>query len=244
MELAGKSQKPGFWLGSLLTAIQMEPNFPASGSQYSNYVRFENSALLTCLLSTAMLQIFNADSTTDDVVPLIVSDEQSNEQLAETVSQTLARQLHAETEKRFFLEEAIDLLDLETREDSSTLMNVLNLLNRTADTRQILIADRDGQLVESSFCVGQHQPELSIGTVTWLIDQADRACRQHADYAKSFISQLTLDQEILTMPLLGQGDPKRWMIAIGDSKKRRLNDQRWLFESARRLLERLTVKFD
>ena len=92
--------------------------------------------------------------------------------------------------------------------------------------------------------MGQYQPELSIGTVTWLIDQADRARQQHADNAKSFISQLTLDQEMLTMPLLGQGDPKRWMIAIGDSKKRRLNDQRWLFESARRLLERLTVKFD
>jgi len=143
-----------------------------------------------------MLQIFNADSTTDEVVPLIVS---------------LARQLHAETEKRFFLEEAIDLLDLETGEDSSTLMNVLNLLNRTAGTKQILIADRDGQLFESSFCV---------------------------------VSRLTLDQEMLTMPLLDQREEKRWMIAIGDSNKRSLKDQRSLFESARRLLERLIVDFD
>jgi len=135
-------------------------------------------------------------------VPLIVSDEQSSEALGETVSQTLARQLHAETEKRFFLEEAIDLLDLETAEDSSTLMNVLNLLNRTAGTRQILIADRDGQLVESSFCLGQYEPELSIGTITWLIDQADRKCQQsqhYADNAKFSISRLTLDQDTLTM---------------------------------------------
>ena len=190
-----------------------------------------------------MLQIFNADSTTDEVVPLIVSEEQLCGQSAETVSKTLARQLHAETEKRFFLEEAIDLLDLETGEDSSALMNVLNLLNRTAGTRQILIADRDGQLFESSFCVGQYEPELSIGTITWLIDQADRARQQHAD-SKSLVSRLTLDQEMLTMPLLDQREEKRWMIAIGDSNKRSLKDQRSLFESARRLLERLIVDFD
>ena len=194
-----------------------------------------------------MLQIFNADSTTDDVVPLIVSDEQSLGDQDETISQTLARQLHAETEKRFFLEEAIDLLDLETGEDSSTLMNVLNLLNRTANTRQILIADRDGQLMGASFCVAQHQPELSIGTITWLIDQADRKfqqSQQHAGNAKPAVSRLTLDQEMLTMPLLDRGDPKKWMIAIGDSQQRSLKDQRGLFESARRLLERLTVDFD
>lgn len=190
-----------------------------------------------------MLQIFNADSTTDEVVPLIVSEEQLCGQSAETVSKMLARQLHAETEKRFFLEEAIDLLDLETGEDSSTLMNVLNLLNRTAGTKQILIADRDGQLFESSFCVGQYEPELSIGTITWLIDQADRARQQHAD-SKSLVSRLTLDQEMLTMPLLDQREEKRWMIAIGDSNKRSLKDQRSLFESARRLLERLIVDFD
>ena len=191
-----------------------------------------------------MLQIFNADSTTDEVVPLIVSEEQSRGQSAETVSKTLARQLHAETEKRFFLEEAIDLLDLETGEDSSTLMNVLNLLNRTAGTRQILIADRDGQLVESSFCVGQYESELSIGTITWLIDQADRACQQHADNSKSLISRLTIDQEVLTMPLFGQREEKRWMVAIGDTQKRGLKNQRSLFESARRLLERLMVNLD
>jgi len=102
-----------------------------------------------------MLQIFNADSTTDAAAPLIVSNDHSREPSSETVSKTLARQLHAETEQRFFLEEAIDLLDLKTGEDSSTLMNVLNLLNRTADTKQILISDRDGQLIESSFCRGQ-----------------------------------------------------------------------------------------
>ena len=191
-----------------------------------------------------MLQIFNADSTTNEVVPLIVSQEPLRGQSAETVSKTLARQLHAETEKRFFLEEAIDLLDLETGEDSSTLMNVLNLLNRTAGTKQILIADRDGQLVESSFCLGQYEPELSIGTITWLIDQADCAWQQRADNSKTFISRLTLDQEILTMPLLGQREEKRWMIAIGDSHRRSLKDQRSLFGSARRLLERLIVNFD
>jgi len=170
---------------------------------------------------------------------MIVSEDQSREPSSETVSKTLARQLHAETEKRFFLEEAIDLLDLKTGEDSSTLMNVLNLLNRTAGTRQILIADRNGQLFASSFCVGQYEPELSIGTITWLIERADRACQQHADYSKSLISRLTLDKEMLTMPLSGQREEKRWMIAIGDSPKRSLKDQRCLFESARRLLKRL-----
>lgn len=192
-----------------------------------------------------MLQIFNADKTAADVVPLVLPEEQSDKTTTQTtVSQTLARQLHAETEKRFFLEEAIDLLDLQTGEDSSTLMNVLNLLNRTADTSQILIADRDGQLVESSFCVGQYQPELSIGTVTWLIDQADRACLQHADNSKCSISRLSLDKEMLTMPLLDRGKPTRWMIAIGGSSKRCLEDQRPLFESARRLLQRLMVNCD
>ena len=196
-----------------------------------------------------MLQIFNAHNTTDEVVPLIVSDEQSVGQSvgqsATTVSQTLARQLHAETEKRFFLEEAIDLLDLETAEDSSTLMNVLNLLNRTAGTTQILIADRDGELLESSFVVGQQEPELSIGTVTWLIDQADRASGQHAGCCKSSISRLTLDQEILTMPLFDQENAKRWLIAVGaTAEKRSLKDQISLFESARRLLARLMVSCD
>jgi hypothetical protein len=191
-----------------------------------------------------MLQIFNADSPTDDTVPLIASEEPMHEQSGGTVTQTLARQLHAETEKRFFLEEAIDLLDLEVGKDSSALMNVLNLLNRTADTRQILIADKDGQVFESSFSVGQYQSELSIGTVTWLIDQAERTCRQHTTNSKPSITRLTVDQEVLTMPLLDRGDPRRWVIAIGDSRKLSLNDRRWLFESARRLLERLTVKFD
>jgi hypothetical protein len=186
-----------------------------------------------------MLQIFNADSTCENFVPLTAREEQSDERSAETISKTLAGQLHAETENRFFLEEAIDLLDFKVVEDSSSLMNVLNLLNRTAGTRQILIADRDGRLIESSFVVGREETELSIGTVTWLIDQADRA-QQRSGGCKPSISRLTLDQEILTMPLACQLDAERWMIVIGDpSEKRGLKDQASLFQSARRLLERL-----
>ncbi len=191
-----------------------------------------------------MLQIFNADSTSQDFVPIVVQDEQSVERSAKTVSQTLARQLHAETEKRFFLEEAIDLIDLKPAEDSSSLMNVLNLLNRSASTRQILIADRDGELAESSFVLGREEAELSIATVTWLIDQADRN-RQRSGYGKSTITRLTLDQEILTLPLCDQADAKRWMIVIGDSSQQRsLKDQTPLFESARRLLQRLMADLD
>jgi hypothetical protein len=190
-----------------------------------------------------MLQIFNAESPTETVVPLVASKERSRskEAQAESVSRTLAEQLHAETEQRFFLEEAIDLLDLKTEEDSSVVANVLNLLNRTAGTTQILIADQNGRVFEASFCLGEDHSELSVGTLTWLIDQAQRKCRKHANEVRSSISQLTLDQETLTMPLLGRAHSQRWMIAIGNSKKRSLQHQRALFESARRLLGRLAT---
>jgi len=75
--------------------------------------------------------------------------------------------------------------------------------------------------------------------ITWLIDQADCACQQHADNSKSSVSRLTIDQETLTMPLLDGAKPKRWLIAVGSFQQRSLKDQRSLFESARRLLKRL-----
>ena len=186
-----------------------------------------------------MLQIFDANSVRAEPAPLNVSD-----QTAVADQQTLARQLHAETEKRFFLEEAIDLLDLETTEDSSSLINVLNLLNRTANTKQILIVDREGQLIHSSFCLGQYQPDLSIGTITWLIDQAIGESSQRVTQSRISLVRLAIDQETLTMPILGRGEVKAWLIATGNSKVRCLKDQRALFESARRLLERLIVQFD
>jgi len=195
-----------------------------------------------------MLQIFNAHEGFEEDASAIVSIEQSPEspespgqsELARSTRDKLVQQLHCETEKRFFLEEALDLLDFQTGEDSSSLTNVLNLLNRTAGTQRILIASSDGQLIASSFCSGEYQEDMTIGTITWLIDQAVRVCQKHNNDSKISVSRLTVSEEALTMPLSNSSTEKHWMIVTGgDSQTRSLKDQQQLFESARRLFERL-----
>lgn len=151
----------------------------------------------------------------------------------------LVHQLHAETERRFFLEEAIGLIDVRGETDSSSLLNVLNLLNRIAGTRQTLIASGEGAVVASTFCSGQAEAELSISAIKNLVDRAIQERQQHGNRQKVSIARPAMDREALTLELPDCDVTDRWLVAIGDLNQRGLKEQRQLFQTASRLLGRL-----
>ena len=190
-----------------------------------------------------MLKIF---PTTDDsshhlnLPPVQRTNDSTAQQKTTAQEATLRRQLESEFARRFFLEEALAVLKFQITEDDSTRGNLLNLLNRTANSKQVMIVSAAGDLIESSACAAgdqtEHRPSLlTQPSIDWLIDRAIAQARKTAQ--PSFTSRINMDCEALITPLVSRDQIQDWLIAISDPHVSNLHTQRELFETATKLLK-------
>ena len=139
------------------------------------------------------------------------------------------------------LDSAVDLAADDTN-DSSIVANLLDLLNRSAETQQVLLAKAfvsscsDAVVVECSNYDQSSGSLLEPDRLSWLLRNAQRPGRTRV--------RLAFNQEAIALPV----KTGYWLVAIGSvdmdrvdspTPQRTLLQQRPLFRSAAKILARL-----
>ena len=166
-----------------------------------------------------MLQIFNSNDQprSSALGKGSTSSNISDSAMVQLEPQTLVSQLRAETEQRIFLEGALELMPLgsvvevtaEENNDSSIVANLLDLLNRSAGTQQVLLAKAfvsscsDAVVFECSNCDLCSGSLLESDRLSWLLRNAQRPGRKRV--------RLSFDQEAIALPV----KEGYWLVAIG-----------------------------